>query len=257
MIPAERFYAPEPGPLQQGDILLGGVARLVAQDRFSPRAWDRLDAHDITIHGVRDGHDLRLQAGPALVMVTSHDCHFDKEWNIRRRSLIKDGMNEDQASRVAETDITLDRTFTASPLVYASEVDRDPAQLMGGKIVGYLPVPAATDGLVPEAVADLSYRVTLDRMDVVRVASVSAEARMHLRYALARFDSLRATTIGFELERVVGRHIEKVMFPRQNPLLVRLQLDDGTSVELLQRPEEPPDDAPGRSTASRPPGSAA
>lgn len=257
MIPAERFYVPATGPLKQGDILLVGVARLVAQDRFSPRAWDRLDAHDVTIHGVRDGQDLRLEAGPALVVVTSHDCHFDKEWNIRRRSLMNEGLNEGEAGRVAEDDTTLDRAFTGSPLVYPSEIDRDRGQLMAGRIVGYLPVPGSPDGLVPEAVADLSYRVTLDRMDVVRVASVSAEARMHLRYALARLDSLRATTVGFELERVVGRHIEKVTFPRQNPLFVRLHLDDGTSLELLQRPDEPAEDAPSRSAASGPPGSAA
>ena len=194
MIPADRFYVPEAGPLKQGDILLAGVARLVAEDRFSPRAWERLDAQDVTIHEARDGKDLWLEAGPALVMVTSHDCHFDKEWNIRRRALIREGVADDEAGRIAETDRTLDRTFTASPMVYLTEVDRDQGMLRAGRILGYLPVPVSDSGLVPESAVDLTYRVTLDRLDVVRVASTSAEARTHLRYALAELDSLRATS---------------------------------------------------------------
>lgn len=255
MISPERFYVSATGPLKQGDILLAGVSRLVAADRFSPAAWERLDAHDVTIHGARDGTDLWLEAGPALVMVTSHDCHFDKEWNIRRRKLIREGVGEDEASSLVEDDPTLDRTFVASPLIYLTEVDRDQNLLKAGRILGYLPVPGSNDGLVPDSVADLTYRVTLDRFDVVRVGSVSNEVRMHLRYGLAQLDSLRATTVGFELERVVARHIDKVSFPRENPLLVRLDLDDGTQIDLLQQPSEPDDAAPGRSAA--PPDSAA
>lgn len=253
MIPSDRFYVGSRGPLRQGDILLAGVTRLVAEDRFSPPAWDRLDLHDITVAGARDDSDLWLEASPALVIVTSHDCHFDKEWNARVRTLVQQGAGQKEAQREAEADPTLDRTFTASPLVVPDELNRDRGNLMAGRILGYLPVPRSTDGLVPEAVADLTYRVTLDRLDVVRVASTSAEARMHLRYALAQLDSLRAVSVGFELERVVGRHIERVTFPREKPLFVRLHLDDGSEIDLLQQPVEP-DDASSRTI---PPGSAA
>ncbi|MHB8719701.1 MAG: hypothetical protein ACYDAC_12560 [Candidatus Dormibacteria bacterium] len=254
MIPSDRFYVDALGPPRQGDILLAGVSRLVAEDRFSPPAWERLDAHDITVHAARDGKDMWLEAGAALVMVTSHDCHFDKEWNLRVRTLIREGVAEGEARRIAEADQTLDRTFNASPLVYPDEVGRDRGNLMAGRVVGYLPVPASPDGVVPEAIADLTYRVTLDRLDVAPLKAVSAEARMQLRYALAHLDTLRATSAGFELERVVGRHIERVTFPRERPLFVRLHLDDGTEIELLQLPAEPDDDAPGRTL---PPGSAA
>jgi hypothetical protein len=102
----------------------------------------------------------------------------------------------------AEEDRTLDRTFTASPLILPSEVDRDLGLIMAGRVLGCLPVL--------ESVADLTYRVTLDRMDIVRIASSSAKARMHLRDAMAQLDSLCATTVGFELARVVGRHLENV-----------------------------------------------
>jgi hypothetical protein len=57
---------------------------------------------------------------------------------------------------------------------------------------------------VPEAVVDLTYRVTLDRLDIVRVTSVGKEARSQLRYSLARLDALRAPSVGFDLEAVVA-----------------------------------------------------
>jgi hypothetical protein len=62
--------------------------------------------------------------------------------------------------------------------------------------------------------------------------------RARLRYALAGLDSLRAATVGFELEALVGRHIEQVSFPNQQPLSVRLHLDDGHHIDLLQQPAE-------------------
>jgi hypothetical protein len=242
VIPADRFHIPVDGPPKQGDILLAGVARLVAGDRFTPRTWARLDACDITAH-VADGNvELRLTAGPALVMVTSHDCHFDKEWNRRRTSLIEEGFDAETATRTADADETLDRTFNASPLLRPEEVGRDRGLLMAGKVIGYFPVPASPDGLVPEAVVDLTYRVTLDRLAITRstrFSCIGVDARSQLRYALARLDSLRAPSIGFDLEAVVGRQIERVEVPRKQPLFVRLHLDDGTSIDLLQHPGEP------------------
>jgi hypothetical protein len=254
MIPADRFYGPNEGGPKQGDILLAGAARLLAEDRFTPPAWTRLDAYDVTVTGAgHSGGNLYMSAGPALVMVTSHDCHFDKDWNIRRGRLMRQGVPESEAERQAEEDPGLDRTFNASPLLLPAEIDRDQNQLLAGKVVGYVPVPASTDGLVPEAVVDLTYRVTLDRLDdVFRVACITAEARAQLRYALVRLDSLRASSVGFEVEAVVGRQIEEVNVPNANPLMVSLRLDDGTTINLLQQPTEP-DEGPGRTQS---PGSA-
>ena len=254
MITYDTFYIPADGPPQQGDILLAGVARLVAEDRFTPPRWAGLDAYDATVSSPADDHDeLRLALGPALVIVTSHDCHFDKEWNRKRATLIKDGASEAEAVQLANEDPTLDRTFTASPLLRPDDLDVDLGNVKAGRAIGYLPIPASPDGLVPEAIADLTYRTTLDRLDIVRVASISAAARAQLRYALARLDSLRAVSVGFEIESVLGRHIEEVSFPKSNPLLVQLKLDDGSSIELLQQPKEP-GEGPARAA---PPGPAA
>ena len=153
--------------------------------------------------------------------------------------MVGEGMAEEAAGDEAERDDTLDRTFNGSPLIYPNELDVDRGSLLAGKMVGYLPVTASADGLVPEAVVDLTYRVTLDRLDVARVACVTDEVRTQLRYSLARLETLRASSVGFEMEAVVGRQIERVEFPKTNPLLVRLHLEGGGMVELLQQPAEP------------------
>ena len=255
MIPAERFFEPSAGPLKQGDILLAGVTRLMAEDQFCPTPWEGLDEYVVTVESAKpDGSPLRAALGPALVMVTSHDCHFDKEWNRRRGELMKSGLSVEEAENAAENDMELDRTFTASPLIDPDDLNVERGNLLAGYAVGYLPVPASHDGLVPEAVVDLTYRCTVDRLDVFRVHCVSDAVRAQLRYALARLDSLRATQLGFEVEAVLGHSITNVEIPRKDPMAVRLHLDNGTTVDLLQHPGEPEG---GASRTAAPPGSTA
>jgi hypothetical protein len=240
LISAASFYAPEAGGLQQGDILLTGVSRLTAEDGFSPGQWDALDTRRVEVDGVRpDGDPLRVFTGLALAMVTSHDCQLEKEWNRRRSQLIAQGHSEEDAGEEAEADATLDRTLVASPLIDPDDVSVDRGNLLAGHAVGYLPVPASPDGLVPECVVDLSYRCTLDRFDVARVASISPQARSQLRYGLIRMDALRTPNLGFAVESVIGRSIERAEVPRRDPLTVRLHLDDGSTIDLLQQPGEP------------------
>lgn len=240
MMSSKHFYEMADGPPKQGDILFAGVSRLMAPDRFTPAAWDALDEHHLKVPGEGPSRPpLNLATGHALVMVTSHDCHFDKEWNRRVRQLMKDGHEEATASALAESDETLDRTFTASPLLDPVNLEVDHGNLMAGRILGYLPVPASDDGLVPEAVVDLTYRCTLDRLDIVRLACVSNEVRAQLRFALARLDSLRSPEIGFRIEEVIGKEITNVVIPKSNPLLVEFHFGDGTKIKLLQQPGEP------------------
>jgi hypothetical protein len=238
MIAAESFYAPEAGGLQQGDILLAGVTRITGDDGYSPPQWEFLDTHHVQVAGVKpDSSAVRFFAGFGLVMVTSHDCQLEKEWNRRRSDLIAEGRTEEEAA--AEADPTLDRTLLASPLVDPEDIAVDQGNLLAGHVVGYVPVPASPDELVPQCVVDLSYRCTLDRFDVVRVASVTALARSQLRYALVRMDALRTPNLGFAVEDVIGRSIQHAEVPRKDPLTVLLILDDGSTIELLQQPGEP------------------
>lgn len=240
MIARDQFYVPDDGPPKQGDILLAGVARLVAVDAYTPRAWLPLDVYTHAVaSGGLTGNDIRLRIGPALVLTTSHDCHFDKEWNRRVRQLVKGGVDQQEAERIAEEDPTLDRAFVASPLISPDDLGVDRRQLMDGKVLGYFPIPASEDGLIPETVADLTYRVTLDRLDVVRIACISLEAQTILRYSLARLDALRSPTVGFDLEAVIGQRIERVESSSSNPLEVDLYLENSEIVRLLKQPGGP------------------
>jgi hypothetical protein len=148
-------------------------------------------------------------------------------------------MDTEAAEREATVDAALDRTLVVSPLVDPTELRGGRGNLLAGKVIGYVPVPPHPEQLVPECVADLTYQCTTDRLDVIKVASISEAARKQLRYALIQLDALRTADLGFEVEAVVGRTIKKVEFPARNPLTVRIQLDDGNVIQLLQQPGTP------------------
>ena len=239
MMSPDEFYEWHDQP-RQGDIVLCGVSRIIADDRHSPAQWESLDAHFLQVDDAWDaGRPLGVAAGIGLAMVVTHDCQLDKEWNQRVRELQKGGMETEAAEREATADVTLDRTLVASPLVDPAELRGGRGNLLAGKVIGYLPVPPHPEQLVDECVADLTYQCTIDRLDVVKVASISEAARKQLRYALIQLDALRTADLGFEVEAVVGRTIQKVEVPARDPLTVRIQLDDGNVIQLLQQPGKP------------------
>jgi hypothetical protein len=248
MIPPDEFYETHEEP-RQGDIMLSGITRVLAQDRFTPQAWEQLDEHYVDI--AHETHrQLHTAVGLGLVMVTSHDCQLDKEWNRRVRELVKQGREQDVAEREAEADPHLDRALTVSPLIDPDDLDVDRGNVIAGKVLGYFPVPRHPKGWVPEAVVDLTYRCTVDRLDVVPVDSISERARKELRYALIQMDALRTADLGFEVEAVLGHSITKVDIPPNEPLVVDIHLDDGRTIKLLQQPGEP-GPGPGRTGSSR------
>ena len=169
-------------------------------------------------------------------MVLTHDCQLDKEWNQRVRELERSGMSTERAETEATADATLDRTLVVSPLVDPSDLRGDRGNLLAGKVIGYLPVPAHPDNLVAECVADLTYQCTVDRLDVAKIVSITETERKQLRYALIQLDALRTADLGFEVEAVVGRTIHKVEVPARDPLTVHIHLDDGQVIQLLQQP---------------------
>lgn len=235
----DHFYEWHDEP-RQGDIVLCGVSRVIAGDHFSPPQWESLDAHFLQVEDAWDaGHSLGLAAGICLAMVITHDCQLDKEWNQRVRELEKGGTETQDAERDASADTTLDRTLVVSPLVDLTELRGGRGNLLAGKVIGYLPVPTHPEHLVDECVVDLTYQCTIDRLDVVKVASISEAARKQLRYALIQLDALRTADLGFEIEAVVGRTIQKVEVPARDPLMVRIQLDDGKVIQLLQQAGTP------------------
>lgn len=239
MMSRDEFYEWHDEP-RQGDIVLCGVSRIIADDRHSPAQWESLDAHFLQVDDAWDaGRPLGIAAGIGLAMVVTHDCQLDKEWNQRVRELQKGGTETEAAEREATADATLDRSLVVSPLVDPAELRGARGNLLAGRVIGYLPVPAHPEQLVDECVADLTCQCTIDRLDVVKVASISEVARKRLRYALIQLDALRTADLGFEVEAVVGRTIQRVEVPARDPLTVRIQLDDGNVIQLLQQPGTP------------------
>jgi len=262
-IPADEFYVRADPPPQQGDILIGTVVRVVAGGELFPRRWAALDqAVSELLPAGPDGPALRVAAGRELVMVTTHDCGLDKEFNARVRRLAEAGADEHDATAQAEVATELDRSLQVSPLIDPALVTIDgvpisSGQLMAGKVVGYLPVPALDDGgqeLIPESVVDLSYRATVDRLAyTARVASVSEFARQALRYSLARLDALRSPLVELELADAVGQRIKKARVAKGNQLVVELTLEDDSVLRLLQQPGSLDVGGPSRTAASLPP----
>lgn len=237
-----EFFVPATGALNQGDILIAPIVRVATRELFVPDKWDRLDQDEHhTDRSAVDGEDIFLLSGRELVMVTSHDCHHDKEWNAEVRRLVKAGESEEDAQAIAEANASLDRTFQASPLVPVADLpDDQQGNLRAGKVVGYYPVPASPDGAFPDCVVDLTYRCTVDRLAISnRRWCLSESARDRLRYAIARFDSFRSVELSEQLESAIGREITDVQVDKGSGIKVTLTLDDGTTLDLVQPPSEP------------------
>jgi len=66
---------------------------------------------------------------------------------------------------------------------------------------------------------------------------------------LARADALRTPAIGFELENAVGKRIREVRTVSDNPLLVELELSDGSAIRLVHQPAPVDQEGPARTVA--------
>jgi hypothetical protein len=235
-------FLPSTGPLNQGDILVAPVARVCAGDYFVPDKWDRVDQDEHVVDRSRlDGDEVHVLSGRAVVMVTSHDCHHDKEWNAARRRLMRAGHSAEAAEALAEADPLLDRTFQASPFVPLEDLPPgERGNFRAGRVAGYFPVTASPDGAFPESVVDLTYRCTIDKQAISnRHWRLAPQARDQLRYAIARFDSFRSVELSESIEAAVGRTITEVAVDNINRLVVDLTLDDGTVLHLVQPPVDP------------------
>ena len=242
-------------PLQQGDIFItSGVLRVVpASGDFAPKAWA---AYDQTRNPLADPQPpiggLDSVGGRALVMVLSHDCQLDKEINIAARALMKadKSLSEDEAFAQAEADDELDRFVIVAPLVdaellLAAREKNSLSDLKSGRTVGYFPLPDESSLGLSGVVVDLSYRTTVDRLTLTqRLVSLSDPARLQLRYALARMDSLRTPDLSSDLAGAVGQKIVDIHLPKKGNQTIKLILDNGKSIEVLPKPGNTSQDGP-------------
>jgi hypothetical protein len=268
---SEPFYrADDDAPLQQGDVLLAPVLRLAAA-RHPAGAEDELIARasaqfaqaeaPVTPPDPELGSDVRVETGWGPVIVVSHDCQLDKEFNRRYRKLRAGGMTKAEAAARAEADPDLDRWVMVAPILdldsaATDHADEQQAAAAGrGEVVGMFPVPGNRDRGIVDGVADLTWVSTVDRHTVVaRLASIGSRARGEFRLALARTAALRTPELGFVLEDIVGDRIESAEHIDGSTLTVELTLRKDGTVMLLAQPGEPPSGGPQRSEESAPPG---
>lgn len=234
-------------PLQQGDIFFtSGVERIVASsENFAPLAWTAYDETECVLADSKQFMGgLKSIGGRAIVMVLSHDCQLDKEINIAARALMKKDKNlsEDEAFAESEKNDELDRFVLVSPIVdtallFAARDENSLSDIQLGRAVGYYPLPDEPSLSLQGVVVDLSYRTTVDRLTLTnRLVSLSDPARLQLRYALARMDSLRTPDLSSDLTGAVGQKIVDIQLPKKGRQTITLILDNGKSIEVLPKP---------------------
>lgn len=272
------FLDHDNAPLQQGDLLLAPVVRLASAGVPTPgggagaggsaqllnTATGRVvsAAVEVPPPAPELGPAPNAQAGWAPVIVVSHDCQLDKEFNRRYQQLRDQGASKADAVRAAETDPSLDRWLMVAPILDLNSAAEDESarQLASsaarGDIVGLFPVPPNPSFGIVGGVADLTWVSTIDRHTVAaRLASISTAARGRFRLALARTAALRTPELGFALEDIIGDRIDAAEKVPGSPLEVELTLRKNGTLRLLAQPGEPPSGGPHRTKDSAPGGS--
>lgn len=247
----ELYFAQnQRGPYQQGDILLAPTgcfetheppsdevepARVGAALRRQMWSDGRVDIQGGSPVPI-PAADVMAQFRPA--MIVSHDCTLQKDFNREVHRLRERGKTKKEASAIADADPALDRYMTVAPLIPFTAAGADRARLKQNDVLGFFPVCAWEDRAVDEGVIDLGKVATVDRQTVVgRLATISTDARRALMFALARFWVFRVPQVAYELEDAVNLKIRDVRVSEKDPLVIDLQLSDGTVLELIQTPE--------------------
>lgn len=246
-------YAEAPhSTLRQGDIVLAPSALLLPlgeRDLGAPRSGPgRLgETQRLALWESRGGTappDVSAEVRFSPVLVVSHDCELEKDFNERVRELIGEGRSEANAISEAEGDPTLDPYAVVAPILpYASVPERRHGGIQSGQRIGYLPLDR-----LPGDGGD--YLVDLGRLCTVsvellpqraKVASLGVESVYELRYKLSEAYAIRDLAVLQELERLTGRTIVRaVALPKSaKKTSLQLHLDDGDIVHLeIRKPRE-------------------
>jgi len=180
----------------------------------------------------------------APVLVISHDCQLEKDFNERIGELLATGVPLDDAREQASSDPSLDPIAVVAPLQpYDAFPERRLAGIRSGDRIGYFPLDALPgDG--GDYVVDLGRLATLSvRLlpHAGKVASLAPASVAELRYKLAEAYSICDLSVLAELEAMVGHTIlraEALPKSKKKSALV-LHLDNGDVVHLeIRRPRE-------------------
>jgi hypothetical protein len=245
-------YEEVPHPtLRQGDIILAPSAVLVPpeqRDLSAPRTaplrlgetqrlalWDSDRTASL---------DVSAEVRFSPVLVLSHDCDLEKEFNERVRELIAAGRSEAQAVAEAESDSKLDPFAVVAPLLpYSLLPPQRHAGVMNGQRIGCFPIhQLPRDG--GDYFVDLGQPCTVAVLLLPqsgKVASLARDSVFELRYKLSEAFAIRDLAVLQELERLTGRTITRaVALPKSGKkTALQLYLDDGDVVHLeIRKPRE-------------------
>lgn len=178
------------------------------------------------------------------VLVLSHDCQMEKDFNERFAALTEEGMSPDAARAAASADPTLDPWAVVAPLESFTAIPAHRhAGIRAGARIGYLLIDA-----LPQDGGD--YAVDLGRActvsvrllpDISKLASLAPASVAELQYKLAEAYAIRDLAVISELEAMVGQrilHVEALAKSKKKTALV-LHLDNGELVHLeIRRPRD-------------------
>lgn len=278
--PSADYFLPNgvPEQLSQGDIFVcasGTVIDAVGREiPMTPPPAPNFQAFGSVHHALAWGPPAEaVAAAPAtahetrwgLVMVVSHDCELQKDFNGLITQLVKAGTARDAAVEEAQRRTDLDRFVVVAPLLLYDEMAQEwpPELRTAGRVEGvrqgqrlnYLPVPASPAHRLPlETVASLGRLGVVERRLLTpkrHVASLTQAALGNLRYRLGRLYASRDVSVLAELEDAVGQTITNVE-ARHVPgsgkkalLSVELHLSDGSILHLQSPVEALTKSAPG------------
>ncbi len=188
------------------------------------------------------------------VIVLSHDCELDKEFNEAVDALVASGVPEAEAVEAASADPALDRYVLVSPLLpYDERIVRPErwSAIRAAQKIGYFPLAAMPAYEDAEFFVHLSRISTIDRSLLgacPKVGSTSDEARALLRFKLAEAHSSRNLSLVSKLESAVGHAITDVrtIKVKRGDATVALVLENGDELHLNARADRQPPPPPER-----------
>lgn len=260
------FFLDAPRPqLSQGDVFLAPTVMLheltdteaftdssslppVAGERRFVRIWGRPGTR---IKGAAPAVAATVSWTPVLVL--SHDCEIDKQFNEEVDRYLTDypGSDEDEVIADMSDRKDLDRHILVSPLLPYEE-EFAPAWkhdgIAEGRRIGYVPIPAVPPHSDNKFFVHLAQVSTIERQLLTpgyKLASLSEPARALVRFKVAEALSSRNLSVFSKLESAVGRTIADVtpLKSRGSKATIGLLLDDGTELQLDAK-ADPRGDAP-------------
>jgi len=265
---ADEFYLTEARDLlSQGDIYLAPSVVVWSRDTFPaptiPAAPSTPGQVAYVPAWVDDGPAPAVTLGTSWtpVLVISHDCELDKEFNESVDARVAAGAAEEDAVVAARNDCSLDRYVLISPLLPYDESVARPARweaIRAAQKIGYFPLPPMATYENAEFLVHLSRISTIERALLEmcpKVGSTSERARGILRFKLAEAHASRNLTLVSKLESAIGQAITEVrtVKVKRGDATVALVLASREELHVSARADREPAPPPERTRAPTPP----